>query len=436
MKREFRPHPGKILLSIWITTLTLVLAAPLACRAACPATSSLGWEVNANIDYTTSSFTSAQSSSIGTALGNWTAHNQGVSTGSSNCSQVTFSAGSSTQYFISAQSGQSSLGPNVVGDFEITIVATDGTNAEATTNFYFGAVLPGTTTPAWNPSASNYQKFVQKVMLHEAGHSMGLADIPVASQAAGQSVMNNPVGANDSSNNAPTTVQQCDDTAVESITQYSQNCISAGGGCPYEGQECGVCLTYDNRCNCDVQSCDSPIVVDVAGTGFSLTNQANGVYFDLDDTGTPMLTAWTAPGSANAFLCLDRNGNGTIDNGAELFGNFTPQPPSNAPNGFLALAVYDLPQNGGNGDGIIDSRDAIYSKLLLWQDVNHDGISQPSELHSLSELGVAAISLDYHLSWRQDQFGNKFRYTSAIFDEYGAQDGRWIYDVFFNDSQQ
>ena len=158
----------------------------------------------------------------------------------------------------------------------------------------------------------------------------------------------------------------------------------------------------------------SPIIVDVSGRGFQLTNAQSGVQFDITGTGKPIQIAWTAQGSMNAFLVLDRNNDGLINSGSELFGNFSPQPKSLFPNGFAALAEYDKEENGGNGDGIIDNRDAIFSELRLWIDSNHDGISQPDELFKLPDMGLFSISLAYKESRRVDQFGNLFRYRSEI----------------------
>jgi hypothetical protein len=173
-------------------------------------------------------------------------------------------------------------------------------------------------------------------------------------------------------------------------------------------------------------ACYSPILIDVDGDGLNLTDAKGGVAFDLDGDGVKDHLAWTMAGSDDGFLALDRNGDGTIDDGRELFGNFTPQQPSPTPNGFIALADLDT-----NRDGVVDARDLDFGKLLLWQDSNHDGISQPSEIHHLAEVGIETLHLNYKSSKWIDANGNAFRYRAKVDSARGSDVARWAWDVFF-----
>ena len=206
-----------------------------------------------------------------------------------------------------------------------------------------------------------------------------------------------------------------------------------GGGCPvYPAYPCEQDFYWDtSTCSCEPNA--SPILIDVAGNGFNLTNAANGVTFDLNGNGVAEKLAWTSIGSDDAWLALDRDGNGTIDSGKELFGNFTPQPePASGEekNGFLALAEYDKPSNGGNGDGLITSAGTIFNSLRSWQDINHNGISELGELFRLELTNVATLELGYKASQYTDQYGNEFRYRAKVKDAKGSQVGRWMWDVF------
>jgi hypothetical protein len=153
----------------------------------------------------------------------------------------------------------------------------------------------------------------------------------------------------------------------------------------------------------------TPIVLDLDRGGFRFTDLGGGVAFDLDSDGVAERISWTDPSFGDALLVLDRNDNGKIDDGTELFGSYTPQPPTEAPNGFLALAVFD-----GNGDGWITAADQVFDALLTWKDANQDGLSQPAELGSLSAAGISGLELRHIASYRRDRHGNLLRWVGPV----------------------
>jgi hypothetical protein len=166
----------------------------------------------------------------------------------------------------------------------------------------------------------------------------------------------------------------------------------------------------------------TPIILNVGLGSYELTNASHGVNFDLDAAGVPVRTAWTAADSDEGFLVLDRNANGLIDDGAELFGSVTPlSSGGRAANGFQALASYDSDRNGA-----IDARDPVFAHLLLWFDRDHDGKTGPEELIPLSELGITSLGLDVHWVGRRDTNGNVLRYQ-ALFHQ--GNRSRPYYDV-------
>lgn len=194
----------------------------------------------------------------------------------------------------------------------------------------------------------------------------------------------------------------------------------------------GVGSIEQNLCSCDAEippcCCTSPILIDVAGDGFRLTSWADGVEFAPHPGFRPSNRAWTEANSDDAWLVLDRDGDGVINDGSEMFGNTTPQPhppEGTLRNGFLALAPYDDARNG-----MIDAEDAMFPELRLWQDRDHDGKSQPLELHTLPELGVAGVSLVHAEAPEVDPYGNSFRYKAAVYGTPGSPVGMTAWDVW------
>lgn len=155
----------------------------------------------------------------------------------------------------------------------------------------------------------------------------------------------------------------------------------------------------------------SPLIINVGrSSAYRLTSAADGVLFDLNGDGIPEKVAWTESDSTVAFLAIDRNGDGQITSGRELFGNFTDP---RASNGFLALRILAMQTNGGVLRGSVSANDPLFADLLLWTDSNHNGISEAWELTAARDL-ISDIGLGYQIMPRRDGHGNLFRFRGWV----------------------
>ena len=176
----------------------------------------------------------------------------------------------------------------------------------------------------------------------------------------------------------------------------------------------------------------SPIVVDLGNNGINLGQAGVGVYFDVNADGVRDHVQWVRREGDEAFLALDRSGNGLIDNGSELFGVGTPMilESRNAPNGFVGLAQYDSRLLGGNDDGNISEADAIWPQLRLWIDQNADGVSTRDEMRMLRSVGLTALDTIPRIRKHVDDAGNFIPFWAWATQR--PQPGRALMaDVFF-----
>ena len=160
----------------------------------------------------------------------------------------------------------------------------------------------------------------------------------------------------------------------------------------------------------------SPIVLDMDGNGIQTTLLAESTgTFDLLGTGRALHSGWISSG--DAFLAVDVNGNGRIDDISELFGGTKGQ-------GFAKLASFD-----SNADGLVDAQDTAFSQLLLWQDADGNHATDAGELRTLAEAGIASLNTAY-VDQAVEQWGNLLGEASTA----TRTDGSSIemVDVYFN----
>lgn len=169
---------------------------------------------------------------------------------------------------------------------------------------------------------------------------------------------------------------------------------------------------------------ETPLVIALTGDGILTLPDDDNIHFDHNNDGVKESTGWID--SNSAFLVFDKNRNGIIDNGNEMFGNNTTDILGDyAKHGFDALYQYD-----NNQDNIIDNNDLIWVSLNLWIDKNIDGITDVGEMINIEYSGIESINLNYKKNGSIDENGNKNLLTSSLIWKNGSHTE--ISDIVFN----
>ena len=168
----------------------------------------------------------------------------------------------------------------------------------------------------------------------------------------------------------------------------------------------------------DAENAKSPLILDLDGDGVETLGKTAGIHFDQDKNGFAETSGWV--GKDDGLLVCDRNGNGKIDDGGELFGNNTLLADGQkAANGFEALKGLDT-----NKDGKVDATDTAYANLRVWKDANSDGIAGAGELLTLSQAGVKSLNTGYMNQSVTDAQGTS-TYRPAVLRARTAPRPRW-----------
>jgi hypothetical protein len=320
------------------------------------------------------------------------------------------SLASAVQSASSAWSGCSSTGlPSIsLGsggnlDYDVQITAVSSGPACGVTDVNSHTIY---ISQSYTYQGHHYPCDVNTTLEHEVGHVFGLADSPCGSgYLMGQQTLGR-------SDTRTLQAAECAEADRNVRTPTEHPVVGGPGVDPCSPQ---AIVAFDAGGDPDnVLPCGSPLILDMNGDGINTTSTARPVPFDFLGNGKPVETSWTSPTTEEAFLTLDLNRNGNVDGGPELFGTNTLLPSGKRANsGFEALAVYDSPSYGGDGDGRITPSDRIWGLLELWTDRNHNGISELRERRPLWSTDVQSLDLRFVETQNVDASGDWHRFVGT-----------------------